>query len=91
MYPSDFLIFFSSFWLHTVERYRLDNLPTKPHDSRNDVVLPDALDPLPMFSAEWETPLTKNYESSDNTKILNSVPDLSKIFELNKFEFNHIN
>ena len=48
---------FKSLWQHKsklvrekIERSEIDALPTKPHDSRNDVLLPDAIDPLPMFS-----------------------------------------
>ena len=44
-----------------------------------------------MFSTEWETPLTKNDESSDNTKILQSVPTLPTSFYLNPHEFSHSN
>ena len=44
-----------------------------------------------MFYTEWETPLTENDESSDNTKILQSVPTLPKEFELHPHDFNHNN
>ena len=57
-------------------------LPTKPPDSQNDAFLPDALDPPPIFSTKWETPITKNYESSDDTKILHSVPTLPTYLSL---------
>ena len=75
----------------TVERSKLENLPKKTPDSRNEAILPDTLDPPPMFSTKWENPLTKNYESSDNTKILQSVPTLLTEFELNTHELGHIN
>ena len=60
----------------TFDCSELGALPTKSPDSRNDAVLPEALDPPPTFSTEWDTPLTKNNESSDNTKIFQSVPTL---------------
>ena len=50
----------------------------KKPDYQHDAILTDALDPPSMFYTEWETPLTENDESSDNTKILQSVPTLPK-------------
>ena len=75
----------------TVERSEFDYLPTKPKDSRNDAILPDAIDPPSMFPTEWETPLTKNDEYSYNIRTLQSVPTLPTEFELNLHEFNHGN
>ena len=76
---------FKSLWQHktkrseeTVKKSELDALPKKTPDYQHDAILTDALDPPSMFYTEWETPLTENDESSDNTKILQSVPTLPK-------------
>ena len=74
---------FKSLWQHkakltkkNVELSGLDALTTKPPDSLKDAILPNALYPPQTFFIEWETPLAKNYKSSDNHKILYSVPTL---------------
>ena len=75
----------------TVERFELDTLPTKPPGSQNDAILPENISPPQMVSTEWETPLTENNKSSDNTEIFQSVPTLTSEFDLNPHDFSHSN
>ena len=44
-----------------------------------------------MFSTEWGTTLTNNYQTSDNTKIFQSVPTLPTKLDLNPHEYNNSN
>ena len=55
------------------------------------MVLPDAKNPPWMFPTGWETPLTNSYESSDNAKIFQSVPNLPEELNLNPHKSNNSN
>ena len=75
----------------SVERYELDSLLTKPPESQNDKILPDAPYPPSMFSTEWLTPLIKNGDSSESTKIFHNIPIFPIEFGRHPHDLNHSN
>ena len=81
---------FKSLWKHkyklveeTIERSEYDVLPNNPPDSQNDVILPGTKNPPQIIFTEYETPLTKNDESSDNAKLFQSVPTIPEELDVN--------